>query len=73
MPEQVAFNIDCMEYMRSLPDKAFDLAVVDPPYGDGGMKTGHCGGKGNWSDKYIYSQTVNVERERERESRRTAV
>lgn len=28
-----AFNIDCMEYMKSLPDKAFDLAVVDPPYG----------------------------------------
>lgn len=22
-----------MEYMKSLPDKAFDLAVVDPPYG----------------------------------------
>lgn len=24
---------DCMDYMRSLPDNAFDLAVVDPPYG----------------------------------------
>lgn len=24
---------DCMEYMRTLPDKAFDLAIVDPPYG----------------------------------------
>lgn len=30
-----AFNINCMEYMRTLPDLAFDLAVVDPPYGDG--------------------------------------
>ena len=29
----VAYNIDCMEYMRTLPDNAFDLAVVDPPYG----------------------------------------
>lgn len=29
----VAHNMDCMDYMRSLPDKAFDLAVVDPPYG----------------------------------------
>jgi site-specific DNA-methyltransferase (adenine-specific) len=28
-------NIDCMEYMKTLPDKAFDLAVVDPPYGIG--------------------------------------
>ena len=26
-------NIDCMEYMKTLPDKAFDLAIVDPPYG----------------------------------------
>ena len=32
----VAYNIDCMEYMRTLPDNAFDLAVVDPPYGSGG-------------------------------------
>lgn len=29
----VAYNIDCMEYMQALPDNAFDLAVVDPPYG----------------------------------------
>ena len=27
------YNMDCMEYMRSMPDKCFDLAVVDPPYG----------------------------------------
>jgi site-specific DNA-methyltransferase (adenine-specific) len=26
-------HIDCMEYMATLPDKAFELAVVDPPYG----------------------------------------
>ena len=28
-------NIDCMEYMATIPDKAFDLAIVDPPYGIG--------------------------------------
>mgnify|MGYP002363245449 FL=1 len=28
-------NIDCMEYMKTLPDKYFDLAIVDPPYGIG--------------------------------------
>lgn len=28
-------NTDCMEYMRGLPDKAFELAIVDPPYGIG--------------------------------------
>ena len=44
----VAYNMDCMEYMKTLPDNAFDLAVVDPPYGDGS------------------SQSLNVERERER-------
>ena len=35
-------NVDCMEYMASLPDKAFDLAIVDPPYGIGwdGEKAG---------------------------------
>ena len=28
-------NIDCMEAMKQMPDKAFDLAIVDPPYGIG--------------------------------------
>lgn len=28
-----AYNIDCMEYMKDIPDKFFDLAIVDPPYG----------------------------------------
>lgn len=36
MAQQVALNVDCLEYMRTLPDKAFDLAIVDPPYGGGG-------------------------------------
>ena len=26
---------DCMDIMRDMPDKAFDLAIVDPPYGVG--------------------------------------
>lgn len=29
------YNIDCMEGMKEFPDKFFDLAVVDPPYGGG--------------------------------------
>lgn len=28
-------NIDCLEYMKTVPDKFFDLAIVDPPYGFG--------------------------------------
>lgn len=42
-------NMDCMEYMRGLSDKAFDLAIVDPPYGidiNSSGRLGHYGGKG---------------------------
>jgi site-specific DNA-methyltransferase (adenine-specific) len=38
------FNIDCMALMKRTPDKAFDLAIVDPPYGrgeDGGTNRTH--------------------------------
>ena len=27
------YNMDCMEGMKEIPDKYFDLAIVDPPYG----------------------------------------
>jgi site-specific DNA-methyltransferase (adenine-specific) len=26
-------NMDCMDFMRQFPDKYFELAIVDPPYG----------------------------------------
>ena len=29
------YNMDCMEAMKEIPDKFFDLAIVDPPYGIG--------------------------------------
>lgn len=29
------YNMDCMEGMKHFPDKFFDLAIVDPPYGIG--------------------------------------
>ena len=31
MPESIALNCDCMEYMRALPDKAFDVVVGQCP------------------------------------------
>lgn len=31
------YHTDCMDFMKSLPDKAYDLAIVDPPYGHGIM------------------------------------
>lgn len=33
--ESITFNEDCMNVMARYPDKYFDLAVVDPPYGIG--------------------------------------
>lgn len=41
-------NCDCMEYMATLPDKAFDLAIVDPPYGLGDVLVAG----GTWPVKY---------------------
>jgi site-specific DNA-methyltransferase (adenine-specific) len=32
MAEQQAYCMDCMEAMRQMPDKSFELAIVDPPY-----------------------------------------
>lgn len=29
------YNMDCVEGMKQFPDKYFDLAIVDPPYGGG--------------------------------------
>ena len=36
------YNMDCMEGMKEFPDKYFDLAIVDPPYGDGGGAHGNA-------------------------------
>lgn len=44
-------NIDCMEYMRDLPDNAFELAIVDPPYGLG-KRTSEGGNKANTQVKF---------------------
>ena len=45
------YNMDCMEYMKTVPDKFFDIAIVDPPYGINAPKMvmggGFSGGKYN--------------------------
>lgn len=33
MLEPGFYNMDCMQGMAQFPDKFFDLAIVDPPYG----------------------------------------
>jgi site-specific DNA-methyltransferase (adenine-specific) len=35
MPKSETFNRDCLDAMREMPDNAFDLAIIDPPYGIG--------------------------------------
>lgn len=49
MPISEVTNEDCMDMMKRYPDKFFDLAIVDPPYGigrDGGrLSTSKHGGR----------------------------
>lgn len=84
MPNSNVFNMDCLEYMKTVPDKYYDLLIADPPYGGGAdtkafvekEKGAHFTARGR-AKKYAEilngsSQSVNVERERERATRRTA-
>lgn len=32
-PQSELYNMDCVQGMKHYPDKYFDLAIVDPPYG----------------------------------------
>lgn len=41
------YNMDCMELMAEFPDKYFELAIVDPPYGIGATKFNN-GSKKEW-------------------------
>lgn len=58
--ESIVKNIDCMVGMAEYPDKYFDLAVVDPPYGLGkkiysggtkGCKFHTLFGENKWDDE----------------------
>ena len=54
--------MDCMEGMKEFPDKYFDLAIVDPPYGGDCARTG-----GGWFSKKFDKRinTWNVAPEKE--------
>lgn len=43
MPISEVHNCDCMDFMRTLPDDFFDLAVADPPFG-----ISYARGKNGW-------------------------
>lgn len=61
--ESKAFNMDCMEGMRQYPDKYFDLAVVDPPYGIGADNFNNGAGASKDKGK-IYSTAVKMKKNR---------
>lgn len=49
------YNIDCMEYMSTQKDNAFDLAICDPPYGinitkSSGRLAKYSDGGKNWDN-----------------------
>ena len=54
------YNMDCMDALRETPDGAYDLAIVDPPYGGGGSVSADdtfngaiCGRFGGRFEKYL--------------------
>lgn len=56
-PLSIVYNEDCLIGMKRYPDKHFDLAIVDPPYGIGAD-----------SQKESYSQGKNGEGRRHRKN-----
>ena len=48
------YLMDCIEGMKQYPDKYFDLAVVDPPYGLGDKLTQG----GTWASKYAKGDAI---------------
>ncbi len=60
------YLVDCMEYMRMLPDNAFELAIVDPPYGIGKFTCdAHTDNNGNriknnksYRDDYTWNASI---------------
>lgn len=55
--------MDCLAAMRAMPDKCFDLAVVDPPYG-----IGESGEKNHTRSKFAVSQDYKPFAGRDREA-----
>ena len=55
------FNIDCIEFMKSKPDKFYDLAICDPPYGIGAAKEKPHNGWVDWGVKQWDNESPKAE------------
>jgi len=53
MPEIKIIHGDCMEAMKAMPDKAYELAIVDPPY-NVGADDGNFGRGGKRAKNSVY-------------------
>lgn len=62
MPSEIKlYNRDCMEAMKEIPDKAFDLAIVDPPYGIGAdVANNKNGGKWGYNQYHDSNWDMNI-------------
>lgn len=70
MPISEVYNMDCLAAMREMPDKAFSLAIVDPPYGigmDGRKRHKKDYKKKNWDnsipDKEYFDELFRVSKD----------
>lgn len=51
--------IDNMEFMKGIPDKYYELAIVDPPYGiDAGNMTGGAGKNKQWEKGKCWDKDI---------------
>lgn len=64
------FNEDCIEAMKKMPDKSYELAIVDPPYGIGDFVFSHRKykyEKCNWNEsipnKTYFSELIRISKE----------
>jgi DNA modification methylase len=53
------YNMDCMEGMKQFPNKYFELAIVDPPYGSARYKIERTGG--SWFKNMAKNRVFNFE------------
>lgn len=55
------YNCDCMKFMKDVPDKYYELAIVDPPYGIGAAKEKPHNGWADWGIKQWDNESPNAE------------
>ena len=60
--------MDCLEFLREQPDKSFDLAVVDPPYGGANDLCINGGGAFRWKVRPLQERAGHGRRSTEKKS-----